>query len=68
MSDGVSVAKATDSDPEPRMSALGQKGTLQCILVMSALPPKADIAELRLWLKFAKLAGVSPDRVATGYS
>src|SRR6516165_7756130 len=25
------------------MSALGQKRTLQCILVMSALPPKADI-------------------------
>jgi hypothetical protein len=27
------------------ISALGQKQTLQCILVMSALAPKADIAE-----------------------
>jgi hypothetical protein len=35
---------------------------------MSALPPKADIAELGLSLKFAKLTGASPDRVATGYS
>jgi hypothetical protein len=32
------------------------------------LPPKADIAELGLSLKFAKLTGASPDRVATGYS
>ena len=28
------------------MSAMGQKQTLRCILVMSALPPKADIAEV----------------------
>src|SRR6516164_264014 len=27
----------------PPMSASGQKRTLECILVMSALPPKADI-------------------------
>ena len=28
------------------MSALGQKQTLQCLLVMSALPPKADIGRV----------------------
>jgi len=33
------------SNPELLMSALGQKRTLAHILVMSALPPKADIAE-----------------------
>ena len=32
------------SNPDPLMSALGQKPTLQSIRVMSALPPKADIA------------------------
>jgi hypothetical protein len=31
------------SNPEPPMSALGQKQTSQRILLMSALPPKADI-------------------------
>jgi hypothetical protein len=30
-------------NPEPPMSALGQKQTLGCHLLMSALPPKADI-------------------------
>ena len=33
------------SNPEPLMSALGQKQTLQSVKPMSALPPKADIAE-----------------------
>jgi len=33
------------SNPEPLMSALGQKQTLRRILVMSALPPKADIRQ-----------------------
>ena len=28
-----------------RMSALGHKRTLECVRVMSALPPKADIVE-----------------------
>src|SRR6516225_4660123 len=32
------------SDPEPLMSALGQKQTLTPVNLMSALPPKADIA------------------------
>jgi hypothetical protein len=33
--------KLRSSNFEPSMSALGQKQTLQCILVMSALPPKS---------------------------
>jgi hypothetical protein len=31
------------SNPEPLMSALGQKQTLAHVRIMSALPPKADI-------------------------
>jgi hypothetical protein len=31
------------SNPEPLMSASGQKQTFRCARVMSALPPKADI-------------------------
>jgi hypothetical protein len=31
------------SKPEPLMSALGQKQTSDCRLLMSAIPPKADI-------------------------
>jgi hypothetical protein len=31
------------SNPEPPMSALGQKQTLRKVRLMSALPPKADI-------------------------
>src|SRR5262249_20832829 len=34
-------------NPEPPMSALGQKQTSQYFQPMSALPPKADIAECR---------------------
>ena len=34
------------------MSAKGQKRTLQCILVMSALPPKADIPESAWHVRF----------------
>jgi hypothetical protein len=32
------------SNPDPLMSALGQKRTLKPFCPMSALPPKADIA------------------------
>jgi hypothetical protein len=32
-------------NPEPPMSALGQKQTSAHVRVMSALPPKADILE-----------------------
>src|SRR5215469_16809109 len=40
------------------MSALGQKRTLQCILVMSALPPKADIAERDRHVRFVPKADI----------
>jgi hypothetical protein len=40
-----SVVSLHSSDPEPLMSALGQKQTLKRPHSMSALPPKADIAE-----------------------
>jgi len=33
------------SNPEPLKSAVGQKRTSGHVRVMSALPPKADIAE-----------------------
>jgi hypothetical protein len=33
------------SNPEARMSALGQKRTLKRLHPMSALPPKADISQ-----------------------
>jgi hypothetical protein len=35
------------------MSALGQKRTLDCRLLMSALPPKADIAGQQLNVRFS---------------
>src|SRR6516225_5110857 len=41
MGSGVSLH---GSNPEPAMSALGQKRTSDRRLLMSALPPKADIA------------------------
>ena len=50
------------------MSALGQKETLRRVRAMSALPPKADMAELELSFSFAKLASdykESADRLAT---
>src|SRR6516164_8893736 len=36
------------NNPEPQMSALGQKQTSGNVGMMSALPPKADIAECLL--------------------
>jgi hypothetical protein len=45
MGSGVIFAR---SNPKPLMSALGQKQTLKRLHLMSALPPKADIAE-RHW-------------------
>jgi hypothetical protein len=36
------------SNSEPLMSALGQKRTLGDVRLMSALPPKADIAQREL--------------------
>src|SRR5215831_3706566 len=40
------------------MSALGQKRTLQCILVMSALPPKADIGSACRDVRFVPKADI----------
>jgi hypothetical protein len=42
---GVQGFSVQGSNPEPLMSALGQKQTSRCEIAMSALPPKADIAE-----------------------
>ena len=41
------------SNPEPLRSALGQKRTLTLVQPMSALPPKADIAERLLHVRCA---------------
>src|SRR6516165_66143 len=64
------------------MSAKGQKRTLQCILVMSALPPSADIAERDWHVRFVRRvqpvdargrgrsarlgAGVAPEALSPG--
>jgi hypothetical protein len=42
----------------PPMSALGQKQTLRRILVMSALPPKADITERGWHVRFVPKADI----------
>ena len=44
------------SNPEPLMSALGQKRTFRSNRLMSALPPKADIGKRRV-----SVAGCNPD-------
>jgi hypothetical protein len=41
---GIGVSLQS-SNPEPPMSALGQKQTFRPFATMSALPPKADIDE-----------------------
>jgi hypothetical protein len=40
------------------MSALGQKRTLICVHPMSALPPKADIAERDYDVRFVQQADI----------
>jgi hypothetical protein len=40
------------------MSALGQKQTLHHVRPMSALPPKADIAEKQLDVRFVPKADI----------
>jgi len=45
------------NNPNDRMSALGQKRTLRYVATMSALPPKADIAERRRQLRFVLRSG-----------
>jgi hypothetical protein len=44
------------------MSALGQKQTSDCRLLMSALPPKADIAARQADVRFVPKADISPQR------
>ena len=52
------------SNSEPPMSALGQKQTLRHFQSMSALPPKADIAECRCHLqRGGQIAEINKDRV-----
>jgi hypothetical protein len=41
------------SNPEPLMSALGQKRTSTRLQPMSAIPPKADIPGRQLHVRFA---------------
>ena len=45
-----------DSDPQNRMSALGQKQTSEHFRVMSALPPIADIGTQPLNVRFVPKA------------
>ena len=46
------------SNPEPLMSALGQKQTLRRIRAMSALPPKADMVQHGSDVRFVPKDGV----------
>jgi hypothetical protein len=50
------------------MSALGQKQTSEHAWIMSALPPKADIAERECHVRFVPKADVSRCSKATLYS
>jgi len=53
VTDGMGFrVKLHGSNFEPLMSALGQKRTLRRVRVMSALPPKADIAESDWHVRF----------------
>ena len=49
-------AKLHSSNREARMSALGQKQTSEDVKAMSALPPKADIAESDWHVRFVPKA------------
>jgi hypothetical protein len=44
------------SNPEPLMSAMGQKQTLERLHPMSALPPKADMADRSADVRFVPQA------------
>jgi hypothetical protein len=51
------------------MSALGQKQTLRLVGLMSALPPKADIAEHSLDVRFVPKADISwPYSITSGHT
>jgi hypothetical protein len=51
-------------DREPLMSALGQKQTWQHILLMSALPPKADMGTQPRDVRFVPIADIVTCTVA----
>ena len=46
------------------MSALGQKQTLRKLRLMSALPPKADIADAMSNVRFVAIADISSDMIS----
>jgi hypothetical protein len=48
------------------MSALGQKQTLQRILLMSALPPKADIGTEARDVRCSSRSGLAPKATKAG--
>ena len=48
------------SNPEPFMSALGQKQTSRLLRAMSALPPKADIGTQSRNVRFVPKADIAP--------
>ena len=48
-----------DSNPQPLMSALGQKQTSDWRLLMSALPPMADIAERNQRVGFVPIPDIT---------
>ena len=48
------------NNPKDRMSALGQKRTSTSAWAMSALPPKADIAESDWDVRFVPKADIAP--------
>jgi len=52
------------SNPERLMSALGQKQTSQRVGAMSALPPKADIAESDWHVRFVPKADIATSQFA----
>src|SRR5262249_15570446 len=52
-------ARLHGSNPEPPMSALGQKQTWKLVRVMSALPPKADMDQQGRDVRFVPIADIS---------
>ena len=56
------------SNPETLMSALGHKRTLRNVRSMSALPPKADIAERDQHVRFVPIADIATEMRPTQFS
>jgi hypothetical protein len=54
----VSGSSLHGSNPEPLMSALGQKRTFSSSVPMSALPPKADMADRVCDVRFVPKADI----------